>query len=128
MSEKLQINRNHLATKMARIGLPSLVGLQSNRRWSALIRFSEGASTTESCAAEGIAISALEDLLRICVLPIATAVRLVRQRTDLKASLSGSGASTTKPRYSSCSATEEDQLNAAHLKRPVLTCDETQAA
>lgn len=128
MAERLKIDRTTVNMKMARIGLPSLAGLQSNSRWAALIRFSQGATLAQACAIEEADTAELERILRACLAPVANAASMVRQRTPVNASGPDIGISDSAQRATFSNSPRNAASDVKRLKHRKLPREESQAA
>lgn len=83
MAAKLKLRHSHLASHLTHIGLPSLVGVQADRHWGALLSFAEGQSFQDAFATAHPDSRSFENLLRLSVGPVATAVAVVARRAGL---------------------------------------------
>ena len=63
-AKHLGVERKYLARKTRSLGLPSIKGGGTSPRWRALQRFVAGEGLADSCAAEGVDITLVEDMLR----------------------------------------------------------------
>jgi hypothetical protein len=77
LARRFGMDRSHLTTKLNSMGLPSLSGLENSPKWRAILRFSDGASIEEACAAEQVETKTLNDLIRTCAVRAVTAARSI---------------------------------------------------
>ena len=77
IAKHLGLDRTYVARKTKSLGLPSLKGAGSSPRWRALSRFRAGESLAAACAAEGVEVGLVEDLLRTASTTLVRVAKLV---------------------------------------------------
>ncbi len=83
MAAKLQLRPSQMAGLLTQIGLPSLVGVQADRHWEALLSFAEGEPFQVAFTSAYPESQSLESLLRLTAGPVAAAVAVVARRAGL---------------------------------------------
>ena len=114
----LNMDRTYLGSKLAEIGLPSLHQSKESGLWRSFLRFRNGSTLTDACIAEGVAIAALEQLLRTCSARVAHAVKAASVGQAIVRQSDRSSAKTTQ-------APVDNGTSAARSDTPVDDeCDE----
>lgn len=75
MATELEMDPTYLRVKLRHLGLPPLSEVDRSPAWNAFLRFQAGEMLQEACDAEGVSMSELEPLIRICCARVATAAR-----------------------------------------------------
>jgi hypothetical protein len=87
LARRLGMDRTHLSAKLKAMGLPSLSDVGNSPKWRAMLRFNDGATIEEACAAEQIEVKTLSELIRACSARAVSAARLVLSQEPVTSSM-----------------------------------------
>lgn len=116
MATELEMDPTYLRVKLRQLGLPPLSDVDHSPRWNAFLRFQAGEMLQEACDAEGVSMSELEPLIRICCARVAQAAR-----GCLKSPRRGLHNLEQEDQGSKADAPGNPSIDNAHLSKPEVS-------